>query len=103
MEHMKTFWWRKKCKATYWVLLFLHKNTAVHLGSLGIYYIPQELLYKFKDKSIRHNILRIRDDDSIMCGFYCIAFVEYMSARNTLLGYCILIFFNLMASKRMIR
>ena len=66
--------------------------TKIHLGSLGIDYIPQELLYKFKDKSIKHNILRIRDDDYIMCGFYCIAFVEYMIVRNSFLGYCILIF-----------
>ena len=34
-----------------------------------------------------HNIFRIQDDDSIMCGFYCIAFIEYMLAGKTLLDY----------------
>ena len=34
-----------------------------------------------------HNISRIQDDDSIMCGFYCIAFIEYMLAGKTLLDY----------------
>ena len=32
-------------------------------------------------------IFRIQDDDSIMCGFYCIAFIECMIARKTLLNY----------------
>ena len=25
-----------------------------------------------------HSIFRIQDNESIMCGFYCIAFIEYM-------------------------
>ena len=40
-----------------------------------------------KDKSITYNIFRIQDHDSIMCGFYCIAFTEYMLAGKTLLDY----------------
>ena len=30
-----------------------------------------------------HNQFRIQDDDSITCGFYCIAFIEYMLAEKT--------------------
>ena len=33
------------------------------------------------------NIFRIQDNDSIMRGFYCIAFMEYMLAGKTLLDY----------------
>ena len=29
----------------------------------------------------------MEDDESIMCGFYCIAFMEYMVAGKTLLDY----------------
>ena len=42
---------------------------------------------KIKDKSITHNIFRILFDESVMCGFYCMAFIEYMFARQTLLSY----------------
>ena len=42
---------------------------------------------KIKDKSITHNIFRTKDNESIMCGFYCIAFIEYMLAGKTLLDY----------------
>ena len=50
-------------------------------------YIPLEVLNKIKDKSITHNIFRMQGDDSAMCWFYCIAFIEYMLAGKTLLDY----------------
>ena len=60
---------------------------AVYFDSFGIEYVPQEILDKIKDKSISHNIFRIQDDNSILCGFYCIAFMEYMIVGKTLLDY----------------
>ena len=56
-----------------------------NFDSFGTEYISQEVLNKIKDKPIFHNILRIQDDDSAMCRFYCIAFIEYMLAGKTLL------------------
>ena len=44
-------------------------------GSFVIEYIPQEVLTKIKEKSITNNIFRIRSDDFMMCGFYCIDFI----------------------------
>ena len=77
----------KKSKETNWISLFIDRNTALHFDSFGIEYIPQEVLSKIKDKSITHNIFRIQDNESIMCGFYCIAFIEYMLAGKTLLDH----------------
>ena len=50
--------------------------------------------------SQHHNIFAIQDADSIMCGFCCIAFIDYMIAGKTLL--VIPIYFLLMTIKRMI-
>ena len=55
--------------------------------SFGIEYIPQEIWNKIRDKSITQNIFRIQDNESIMCGFYCLVFIEYMLAGKTLLNY----------------
>ena len=55
--------------------------------SFGIECIPQKILIKIKNKLLNHNIFRIQSSDSIMCGFYCIAFTEYIIARKTLLVY----------------
>ena len=68
----------KKGKETPWVSLFIDRNTAVYSDSFGIEYILQEVLNRIRDKSLSNNIFRIQGDDSIMCGFYCIAFIEYM-------------------------
>ena len=55
------------------------------LDSFGIEYIPQEVLNEIKDKLITHKLFRIQDNESIICRFYCIAFIEYMLVRRTLL------------------
>ena len=75
----------KQNKGTHWVSVFINRNTAVYFDYFGIEYTPQEVLIKIKDKSIAHTIFTIQDHDSIVCGFYCMAFIEYMLARKTLL------------------
>ena len=60
---------------------------AIYFDSFGTEYIPQDLLNKIKDTSITHNTFRMQDNESIMCGFYFIAFAEYMLAGNTFLDY----------------
>ena len=50
-------------------------------------YIPFKILNKIRDKSITHNVFKIQDNESIMCGFCCITFIEYILAGKTLLEY----------------
>ena len=69
----------KNSNAAHWVSLF-DRNTAVYFDSFGIEYIPQEVFNIIKDKLITLNKFRIPDKKSIMSGFYCIAFIEYMLA-----------------------
>ena len=77
----------KQSRETHWVSLLIDRNTGVYFNSLEIEYIPQEVMNKIKDKSMTHNILRIQSHDSVMCRFYCIAFIEYMIAGKTLLDH----------------
>ena len=74
---------------------------AVYFNYFRIEYIPHEVLNKIKNKSITCNIFRIQSDDTIMCGFYCIVFIEHMSAGKTLLDRTN--HFLLMTLKRMTR
>ena len=73
----------RKGKGTNWVSLFINRNTAVYFDSFGIEYIPQKVLNKNRDKLITGNIFRIQDNKSIMYGFHCIGFLEYMLAGKT--------------------
>ena len=67
--------------------MFIDRNTSAYFDSFGSEYVPLELLNKIKNKSITHNIFRIQSDNSIKCGFYCIAFIEFMLSGKTLLDY----------------
>ena len=63
---------------------FIDTNKAVYSDSFGIEYIPVEVLNEIRDKSNICYIFRIQDNESIMCGFYCIVFIEYMLAGKML-------------------
>ena len=77
----------KNSKGTHWGSLFINRNATVYFDSFGIEYIPQEVWNKIRDKLITHNIFRIKVNESIICGSYCIAFIEYMLAGKALLDY----------------
>ena len=56
----------------------------MYFDSFGMEYIPRAVLNKIEDKRIARNIFRIQSDNSIMCGFYRIAFIEFMTKEKTL-------------------
>ena len=59
----------------------------MYFHCFGTKYISQEAFSKVEDMSITRNLFRIQDDDYNMCRFNCIAFMEQMIARKTLLHY----------------
>ena len=75
----------KQSKGKHRVSLVIDKNTTMYIDSFVTEYTSQEVLSKIKDKSIAHSISSVQSDDLIMCGFYCIASIEHMIARKTLL------------------
>ena len=80
---------------THWVSLFVKTKYTVHFDSFGVEHIPKEI-NKFinndttKSSSlerIKSNISRIQTYDSIMCGYFCIEFINYMLKGKILLDY----------------
>ena len=39
------------------------------------------------NKNIKANIFRVQANDSIMCGYFCIGFIDYVLAGKTLTDY----------------
>ena len=78
------------CKntGTHWVSLFVKTNEVIYFDSFGVEHIPKEI-NKFigSNKKIKANIFRIQAYDSIMCGYFCIEFINYMLKGKTLLDY----------------
>ena len=80
---------------THWVALFVKTNEAIYFDSFGIEHIPIEI-NKFINNDttkpsslerIEGNIFRIQAYDSIMCGYFCIEFINYMLKGKKLLDY----------------
>ena len=64
-------------------LLFI----SYFFDSFGIEHIPKEINKFINNNNIESNIFRIQAYDSIMCGYFCIEFINYMLKGKTLLDY----------------
>ena len=89
---------------THWVSLFVKPKYTVYFGSFGVEHIPKEINKFIRSKELRakalgsavghavrneikSNIFRIQAYDSIMCGYFCIEFINYMLKGKKLLDY----------------
>ena len=72
---------------THWVSLFVKANKIIYFDSFGIEHIPKEINKFINNNNIESNIFRIQAYDSIMCGYFCIEFINYMLKGKTLLDY----------------
>ena len=68
---------------THWIALFLKNNEVIYFDSFGVEYVPKEIKKFIRNKDIRTNIFRIQDYNSIMCGYFCILFIDFMFKRKT--------------------
>ena len=71
----------------HWIALFVKTNEAIYFDSFGIEHIPREINKFIGNKNVISNIFRIQAYDSIMCGYFCIEFINYMLKGKTLLYY----------------
>ena len=72
---------------THWVALYVKNNDITYFDSFGVEHIPKEIIKFIKNKSIKTNIFRIQVYNSIMCGYFCIGFTNFMFKRKTLTDY----------------
>ena len=69
---------------THWIALFCNKNEIVHFDSFCVDHIPKEIK-EFIDrhsqnKNIIANIFRVKANNSVMCVYFCIGFIDFMLA-----------------------
>ena len=68
------------------LLCFVKKN--IYLDSFGVEYIPNKIKDFIKEvfgnKNIKTNIYRVHEDNSIMCRYFWIRFIDFMLAGKKL-------------------
>ena len=69
---------------THWVALYVNNNDVTYFDSFGKEHILKEIKTFINNKNIKTNIFRIQAYDSIMCGYFCIGFIDLMLAEKTL-------------------
>ena len=72
---------------THWVALYVKNNDITYFDSFGVEHIPKEIKAFIFNKNIKTNIFRIQAYDSIMCGYFCIGFIDFMFKGKTLTEY----------------
>ena len=75
---------------SHWVALYLQNNGVTYFDSFGVEHIPKEIKTFVGNTNIETNIFRIQASDSIMCGYFCIGFIDFMFAGKTLTEFIIL-------------
>ena len=87
---------------THWVALYVQNNNVTYFDSFGVEHIPKKIKAfinctsssALHNKNIKTNILRIQAYDSIMCGYFCIGFVDFMLKRKNLTEFTNLLSLN---------
>ena len=68
---------------THWVSLFVKPKYTVYFDSFVAEHIPKEINKFIGNKKIKASIFRIQAYKSIMCGYFCIKFINiYLKARH---------------------
>ena len=63
------------------------KDEVIYFDSFGVEHIPKEIKEFIGNKNIKANIYRVQANDSVMCGYFCIGFIDFMLAGKTLIDY----------------
>ena len=71
----------------HWVALWVNNNNVTYFDSFGVEHIPKEIKTFIKNKNIKTNIFRIQAYDSIMCGYFCTGYIDFIFKGKSLTDY----------------
>ena len=76
---------------THWIALFCNRNETVYFDSFGVEHVPEEIKEFVGNKNIKANIFRVQANDSVMCGYFRIGFIDFMLAGKKLTDFTVLL------------
>ena len=73
---------------THWIALYVKNNNEItYFDCFGVEHVSNEIMYFARDKNIKTSIFRIQADNSIMCGYFCTGFIDFMFAGKSLIDF----------------
>ena len=67
--------------------LLCRKNEIVYFDSFSVEHIPEEIKKFIGNGNIKAKIYRVQANNSVMCGYFCIGFIDFMLVGKTLIDY----------------
>ena len=62
----------------YWILLYVNIENVIYCDSFGVEHIPKEIRKFIGSKNIITNIYKLQAYDSIIWGYFCIVFINFV-------------------------
>ena len=69
---------------THWIALFCNKREIVCFDSFGVEHVPEEIKKIVGNENITANIFRVQANNSVICVYFCIGFIDFMLAGQKL-------------------
>ena len=77
---------------THGIALFCNKSDIVYFDSFGVEHVPKEIKQFVGNKNIKANIFRVQANNSVICGYFCIRFIDFMLAGKKMTDFTNLFF-----------
>ena len=68
-------------------LYIVKKKEIVYFDSFGVEHIPEAIKKFIGHRNTKANMCHVQANNSIMCGYFCIGFIDFMLAGKTLIDY----------------
>ena len=72
---------------THCIALYVNDNNVTYFDSFGVEHIQKKFLKIIGSKNIVTNIYRVKTLNLIMCGYFCIGFIDFKLKCKSLLDY----------------
>ena len=67
--------------------MYVNGGNMIYFDSFGVKHVPREVKKFSKSENAIANVNRTQAYDSIMCGYFCIKFIDFMLKGKVLLDY----------------
>ena len=71
----------------HWIALFCNRNEIGYFDSFGVERVPEEIKEFIGNKNTKANIFGVQANESVMCGYFCIRFIDFMLTGKKLTDY----------------
>ena len=65
-------------------IYIFNRNEIVYFDNFGVEHVPEEIKEFFGNKNIIANIFQVQANNSAMCRYICIGFIDFMLACKKL-------------------